>query len=83
MGPFGDDALGLLDRDAALEGVVELIDHDVGLAGGAVLEDGDRGDVGQRPGGDDVGFVQLPLLGLEEVEGADGHAPQAHGEGVH
>ena len=31
--PFCDDSLGLLDRNAALEGVVELIDDDVGLAG--------------------------------------------------
>jgi hypothetical protein len=38
---FGEHALGLLDHDAAVQGVVELIEHDVVLDGGAVLEDGD------------------------------------------
>jgi hypothetical protein len=76
--PLGNDAFGLLDHDAAVEGVVELLDHDVGLYGGAVLEDGDRGDIGKGLGGDDVAFVQRTFVGPEQVEGADGRAPQAH-----
>ena len=44
---FGDHALGLLDDDPAREGVVELIVDGVGFGDLAVLQDGDRGDVGE------------------------------------
>ena len=82
-GAFGDHALGLLDDDAAVEGVVELLVDDLGLERGAVLEDGDGGDVGEGLGGVDVGLSHLARLGVEQVEGADDGAPQPHGQGVH
>src|SRR5882724_9216337 len=36
-GPFGEDAFGLFDDDAAVEGAGELFVDDLGFAGGAVL----------------------------------------------
>ena len=54
---LGQHPFGLLDDDAAVERVVELLVDDLGLEGGAVLEDGDGGDVGERLGGGDVGLA--------------------------
>ena len=45
--PFGDDALGLFDEDPAVEGAGELFVDDLGGDGGAVLEQGDGGNVGE------------------------------------
>ena len=56
---------------------------DLGLEHGAVLEDGDGGHVGQGLRGVDVLLSHLPRVGVEEVEGPDDRAPQAHGQGVH
>ena len=39
--------------------MVELLVDDLGLERGAVLEDGDGGDVGERLGGVDVGLSHL------------------------
>ena len=81
--PLGDHALGLLDDDAAVERVVELLVEDLRLERGAVLEDGDGGDVGERLGGVDVGSPHLARLDVEQVEGADDRAAQAHRQRVH
>lgn len=60
-----------------------MLVQDLCLQRGAVLEDGDGGDVGQRPGGEDLVGVQRPGAGSEQVEGADDPVPQPHRDGVH
>ena len=47
---LGDDAFGLFDHDARLEGALKLGEDDVSIVQGAFLEDADRGDVGERLG---------------------------------
>ena len=46
----GQDALGLLDGDPAVQGTLQLFGEDLGAADGALLEEPDRGDVGQGTG---------------------------------
>jgi hypothetical protein len=57
---LGDDTLGLLDDDAAVESMVELVVDDLGLERAAVLQNGDGGDVGERLGDDEVGLPPSP-----------------------
>jgi hypothetical protein len=68
---FGEHAFGLFDDDAAVEGVVELVVEALGLVGGAVLQDGDGGDVGHGLGGVDVGLAHVAGVDVEQVEGAE------------
>ena len=56
---LGDHALRLLDHDPAVERVVELLVDDLRFERGAVLEDRDGRDVGERLGGVDVGLAHL------------------------
>src|SRR4051794_31929672 len=56
--PLGEDALGLLDQNAAVQCGLQLNDHGVGLEIGAMLQDGGGGDVGQRLGDPNVGEVE-------------------------
>jgi len=44
----GQDALGLFEDDAAVEGVLELLVDEVPVCGGSVLDEGDRRDVCPR-----------------------------------
>ena len=80
--PLGQHTFGLLDDDAAVQSIVELLVHDLGLLGSAVLENGDGGDVGESLGGDDVGCVHRALVDPEQVQGADDRAPQSQRQGV-
>ena len=80
--PLGDHPFRLLDDDAAVQSVVELFVEDLSLERGAVLEDGDGGDVGERLGGLDVGLSHLPGLDVEQVEGTDDRAAQPHRQRV-
>ena len=57
---LGDHALGLLDHDATVQGVVELLVDDLGAARRVVLEDGDGGHIGQGLGGDHIVGEQRP-----------------------
>src|SRR5665213_4401698 len=82
-GLLGYDAFGLLYDDAAVERVRELLDHDLGIAGGAVMNDGDSGDVGHGLGGYDVAFFQGTFVSSEKTEGSDDDTMEAHGQGVH
>ena len=81
--PLGHHPLGLLDDDAAVEGVLELLVHDLGLADDPMVQDGDGGDVGQGLGRVHVGLAHLARVDAEQVEGADDGAPQPHRQGVH
>jgi len=75
--------LALLDDDAAIERVLALLVDDLGFERGAVLEDGDGGDIGQSLGGFDIGPAHFARLQVEQVEGSDDGAPQPHGQRVH
>lgn len=55
---MGEEALGLLEDHPAVEGVLELLVDRFLVCGGAVLDEGDAGDVGERLGEAQVGFVQ-------------------------
>jgi hypothetical protein len=55
---FGDHPFGLIDDDAAGEGLADLFVDVVSVCGAAVLEDRDRGDVGKGLGSGDVVFVE-------------------------
>ena len=55
---FGDHPFGLLDDDAAGERLAELLVDESGVEGGAVLQDGDRGDVGKRSSCGDIVVAQ-------------------------
>ena len=82
-GSLGDHTLGLLNDDPAVEGVLELLVEDLGFEGGAVLEDGNSRDVSQGLGRLDVVFSHLARVEVEQVEGADDGATQAHGKRVY
>ena len=53
------------------------------VAGSALLQQRDRGDVGEGLCEGDVTFVQGPVLGVEEVHRADDLSAQPHRGGVH
>ena len=82
MAALGDDALGLLDDDAAVEGGLELFGKGFALVNGAGLEKSDGGHVGEGlPELDGVG-VKRAGPGAEQVERADDVGAQPHGQGV-
>ena len=51
---------------------------DLGLRRGALLQDGDGREVGERLGRVDVCLQHVACVGVEHVERADHGAPQAH-----
>ena len=79
-GSLGDDAFGLLDRDAADEGMRELVVDAVGLRGHAVLQHADRGEIGESTSHQHIPLVHRLLVEAEEVQGANGGVPEAQRE---
>lgn len=77
-----DDALGLLDGDAAVQCTLELLGEHLGIGQGALLEDRDGGDVGHRLHDLDVPFLQRQVGLTEDVERTQHRAAQTHGERV-
>ena len=80
--PLGDHPFRLFDDDAAVQSLVELFVEDLNLRRGAVLKDGDGGDVGERLGRVDVCLAHLPWVDVEQVEGTDDGAAQPHRQRV-
>lgn len=68
---LGDDALGLFDHDSTVECFVELLVYDAGFEPDAMLQDRDRGDVGECLRGEDVGIHELTHVSAEQVERTD------------
>ena len=74
--PLGDDALGLLDDDSAVERLLQLVGNRLQVEGGPILKEGDGGDVGEGLGGAKAGSDRhrckarpaVPILG--QVDGA-------------
>jgi hypothetical protein len=57
---FGHDPLGLLDDDAAAQGLLKVPGPGLRLGHGALLQDADGGHVRQRLTGGDVIVVEAP-----------------------
>jgi hypothetical protein len=74
-GPLSHHTLGLFYDDATVECMIELLVHALGLGGGPMMNDGDRGDVGQSLSGNDVSLLHGTFVGSEEAQGTDGFAP--------
>ncbi len=80
---LGHHAFGLLDNDAAVERHLELLVHELPLERGAVLENRDRGDIGESLRHLDISEPHVARVDVEQVEGADNRSAQPHGEGMH
>jgi hypothetical protein len=81
--PFGQDSLGLLDHDAAVERDLQLASYDLVLADRPFLQDPDGGHVNQRPGRYRHRRVQAVGCGAEEVQRPDDLVAQPHRDGVY
>lgn len=79
---LGEDALGLLDEDATIEGVLELLCTLLGPRDLAFLQDAGRGHVGERLRESNVVVVEGAWLVAVEVQGTDAVVTQAEREGV-
>lgn len=75
-GACGDHAFGLLDHDTAGQGSGELLVQLLGFNAGPVLQYADGGDVGERPGDDDVGLVRRGTSTLVMGRSLDGGEEQ-------
>ena len=81
--PLGEDSLGLLDDDAAVQRQLQLPGHDLLLAHGAFLQDADGGHVHQGGGRHHYRRVQSVRRGPEQVQRPDDLVAQPHRDGVH
>ena len=54
MGSLGDGAFGLLDHDPAVQRSLKLRAQTLRVLGGFVVEQGERGGVGERLSDDDI-----------------------------
>ena len=59
-GVLGEDALRLLDHDPAVEGGLQLVGEQACVLGGTLLDQSDRGDVGEGLRGVEVGRRSPP-----------------------
>lgn len=66
---LGDHAFGLLDDNAAIEGVIELIVEDLSLESGAELKDGDGGGIRKCLRALHIEWSHFALFEVEQVEG--------------
>ena len=69
---LGQNTLGLLDQDPAVEGALELVGHDSAFLDQPFLEDSDRRDVRKRLRREYVPRVQFTDAGVEKIESSDG-----------
>ena len=81
--PFGQDSLGLLDYDSALQRGLQLLGDKFLLADRSFLQYPDGGDIYQRPGRPRRRLVQAVRCGAKKVEGPDDLITQPHRDGVH
>jgi membrane protein len=80
---LGDDALGLLDHDAAVQGALQLGGQHLPPADRLLLQQPDGGDVGEGLEDVHLGGVQRAGGGVEQAEGADHVLPEPERERVH
>ena len=67
----GQDTLGLFDEHATGEGQLQLCAGGPRLTNRALLQQPDRGDVGQCPGQRQVRIAELAGVVAQQVEGTD------------
>lgn len=80
---LADFALGLFDRDPAVERLAELQIELLRIDRDPMLNDRNGGDVGQALDGRDPCRVEGALIGTEQVEGTDGETTEAEGKRMH
>ena len=78
----GDRPLGLLDHDPAVQGELELLRQRLGPGERALLEDGDRREVGEGLDEPDLVRAHHVVRPTEDVHRADDVVPEAQREGV-
>src|SRR2546430_192788 len=66
--PLGELALGLLDDDPAVQRRLQLLVQDVAVPHPALVQQADRGHVGQRLADPDAGRGQRARIGAEQVQ---------------
>ena len=76
-------SLGLFDDDATVEGALQLRLSNRRLLDQTLLQDADRGDVGEGAGGRSIGLVELADPVAEKVERPDDRLSQPHRYGMH
>ena len=81
--PFGQNPLGLLDHDSAVQRGLQLLGDKLLLADRSFLQYPDGGDIYQRPGRPRRRLVQAVRCGAEKVECPDDLITQPHRDGVH
>nr|WP_241269258.1 hypothetical protein [Streptomyces chrestomyceticus] len=83
VAPGSQDTLGLFNRDAAVQGGVELVVDHVGVLQGTGVDEADGGRVGERLGQGEVVQGQRAVGGAQQ-QAAEGlpAQPQGHGAGV-
>lgn len=74
---FGEDALSLLDHNPAIEGVLKLVGTSLCPCDPALLQDANRGHVGERLCKLDVILVEGAQLVAVELQGTDAVVSQA------
>jgi len=75
----GENALGLLDEDPAVQGGLQLLGEQDLVANGALVQESDGGDVGQSLGDGEMLLAERPPSGAEQVQGTDHLPAQAQG----
>jgi hypothetical protein len=75
---LGDDAFGLFDRDARLQGRFELPRESPGVTDRAFVEDADGGDVSHRLGHSQVFVAEVARTSREQIQRADHLIAQSH-----
>ena len=78
-----DDALGLLDQNAATERALQLRPSHAALPDGAFLKNADGGGVGQRLDRAQVLRSQTAEAIPEDIERSDGRRSQPQGDRMH
>ncbi len=81
--PFGQDSLGLLDHDSAVQRGLQLRGDKLLLAYRSFLQYPDGGHIHQRPGRPSHLLVQAVRRAAEQVQGADDLIAQPHRDGMH
>ncbi len=81
--PFGQDSLGLLDHDPAVQRGLQLRGDKLLLADRSLLQYPDGGHIYQRPGRPRHRRVQAIRCPAEQVQGPDDLVAQPHRDGMH
>lgn len=76
--PLGHHPLRLLDDDSAVERGRELVVDGVSLLDGAMLQDADGRNIGERLSSDEVLIAEVAEVGSEQIERSDRATSEPH-----